>query len=92
MQNLNLLLLLMLIRKKKRKIKQQKRINIKPRIRNIFAKGEIFDEYHHLLSQLRSGDREFCLRYPRMNTERFDQKIKLTKENIRFRKSLKACC
>ena len=62
-------------------------------IRNIFAKREIFSEHHHLLSELRSGNREFYFRYLRMNPEGFDHlasllKNEITKENTKFKQSI----
>ena len=58
-----------------------------------FAKREIFREHHHLLSELRSGNREFYFRYLRMNPEGFDHlatllKNEITKENAKFKKSI----
>ena len=63
LNDFKILLLVMLIRRKRRKITQQKRTKKKLWIRKFFANHEIFGEYHHLLSELHSGVREFYFRY-----------------------------
>ena len=64
--NLKKILLLMMLHRR-RKQKEKARKGRKFWFRDIYVKQEMHGEYHHLMPDLLSGDREVYFRYLRMN-------------------------